>query len=436
MKKITALLILLLCFSLLFSGCRSFRLASSIDDLISPVAPSGENASVQNALDEFCKGGYSIKIPISGDYTTSFIFYDLDADKINEAIAFYEPSNNLGTVNMAVIKKNNDKWSVIDNIKGDATDVNAVDFCDVNNDGTVEILVCWSVISKTTGSNLNVYRQQVSDDKYSLKQISDSVTAAKFLCVDINSDGVNEVLVFTNGTSSESPKAELYSFTDNKKKLLGLTKLDSRITSYQSIIQGETDEGVCVYADAVKSDGDSMVTEFIYWSDYYDSIVSPFYSYSTGITGETSRSSMLICRDIDNDDTIEIPVDSSIKDLPSQITAQNWKAYENTVLVHKCYSLSCRRDGYVLVIPDKYYSKIKVKYDSDAREMKVLSKSDNKECFTVITEIVSSYNSNDEKYEGYTQILSDSGFVYLAKTEDNSEIKVTVEQLKDMIRAY
>lgn len=59
----------------------------------------------KSAVDEYCKSGYSIKIPATGNYTTSFILKDIDGDKINEAVAFYEPSNKVGTISMAVIKK-------------------------------------------------------------------------------------------------------------------------------------------------------------------------------------------------------------------------------------------------------------------------------------------------------------------------------------------
>ena len=90
-----------------------------------------------------------------------------------------------------------------------------------------------------------------------------------------------------------------------------------------------------------------MVTEFIYWSDYYNSIISPFYSYSTGRTKETLRSSQVTCRDIDDDGYIEIPEDTSSKKQSSEITSQNWVNYGNTVLSHKCYSFSCKRDGYI-----------------------------------------------------------------------------------------
>ena len=39
--KIIAILCLV---AFLFCGCNSFRLSSSIDDLISPISPSGDNA--------------------------------------------------------------------------------------------------------------------------------------------------------------------------------------------------------------------------------------------------------------------------------------------------------------------------------------------------------------------------------------------------------
>ena len=70
--KAIKILIPILCIALLFAGCGGFHLASSIDDLISPVAPAGADASVQSAMDAYCKGGYSVKIPAAGKYTTSY----------------------------------------------------------------------------------------------------------------------------------------------------------------------------------------------------------------------------------------------------------------------------------------------------------------------------------------------------------------------------
>lgn len=435
MKKFRVLLIVL-CLSLLFAGCSNFRLASSIDDLISPVSPSGDNAGVQNAVDEYCKSGYLIKIPSSGDYTTSFIFYDLDGDGADEAVSFYEPSDDRGTVSLAVLKKNNDKWSVVADIKGDGTDVKSVDFCDVNNDGQVEILVCWNVIAKSTNSKLDVYNWIQDDEGYRLEQIGDSITAGDFICADMNNDSVNEVVVFNIGSSAESPTAELYSFADNSKRRIGRTKLDSTIISFENIIAGETTEGISIYADALKNDGSAMVTEFLYWSNYYDSIVSPFYSYASGKTSDTTRSSIINSKDIDGDGEVEIPVDAKVSDLPEQITAQNWMIYKNTVLNHKCYTYSCKRDSYSLLVDDDLFDDVIVRYDNDNRMMSVVSKDGEQECFSIIAVVSSAYNSNELTLQGYTEIFTDSGFVYLAKVNNQSQVSFTMDDLKNMIKSY
>lgn len=415
----------------MLSGCSSLRI-SSIDDLITPVSPSGDDAGILAAVDEYCKSGYSVKVPLSGHYTTSFIRYDLSGDGNDEAVAFYEPADKLSTVEMALLRKNGNSWKVVESIIGEGTDVNSVEFCDLNNDGIVEIIVCWSVISRSTASNLCVYKQNCNDADYSIQLLDNSVSSSDFVCADINGDGVNEVLAFTTGSVSVSPKAELYSFSSGKKRLIGETKLDSSIISFDNIVCGETDEGISIYADAVRSNGGSMVTEMLYWSDYYDSVISPFYSYSTGRTKDTTRSNMINSRDIDGDGEIEIPLDRSVSSLPEEITAQNWVSYANTVLNHNTYSIACEKDCYLLVLNDEAFSKLKFSYSSDLREL--TAKSGNEEVFKILTVIKSGYDSS--KFADYTEIYSDSGFAYLAKVNGQSAVKISIDDIKNSIRTY
>lgn len=427
MKKVKIfLLAVVIC--LTFSGCNSFRI-SSIDDLISPVSPSGDDAGILAAVNEYSKGGYSIKIPSTGKYTTSFILHDLNGDGTDEAIAFFERNDNLGEVDMAVLSKSNNSWNVIDNISGEGVDVNSIDFSDLNNDGSEEIIVCWGMISKSATSNLCVYAVE-SDLK--LKLMTDSITAGEFISADINSDGTNELLVFTFGSYSESPKAELYSLKSGGKELIGETKLDSSIISFSKITCGETDEGMSVFADAVRANGASMVTELLYWSDYYDSIISPFYSYSTGKTVETSRDNMITSRDINSDGEIEIPLDKSVDGLPGEVTAQSWVAYESTVLKRRTYSYAVKRDGYLLVFDDDLFEKAHIQYDSETRQLNVTDGKDN--IFSIITVMRANYNSSD--YTEFTEIYSDSGMVYLCSVDDNAGIKLSVDDIKSIIRTY
>lgn len=427
MKKVTiVLLAILLCFS--FSACRSLRI-SSIDDLIAPVSPSGEDADILAAVDDYCKGGYSIKIPSTGNYTTSFIIHDLDGDGKDEAIAFFEPADTIGVVNMTVLTKGITSWHVVGSIAGDGTDVNCVDFSDVNNDGQEEIIVCWSKLSNSVTSNLCIYC--VGSDFMPVLTV-DSITACDFVSVDINDDGENELLVFNFASTVSSPKAELFKINGESRSLIGETKLDSTIASIKNITCSKTDEGTSVFVDAMRSNGDSMVTELLYYSNYYNSVISPFYSYSSGRTKETTRSNTILCSDIDDDGEIEIPLDRSAPGLPNEITAQNWVSYNNTVLNHKAYSLACKKDKYVLRLSDEIISQMTVAYDESAREL--LIGDGTNDLIRLRTVIKSSYSSDD--YSSYTQIFSDSGFVYLAIVNESVDGNITIDELKNSIKPY
>ncbi len=422
---------LLVCF--LLSGC-SFRMASSIDDLISPISPFGDNANIQSAMDAFAKNGYSLKTPSSGDYITSYNFYDIDSDGIDEAFAFYEPNDNLGTVDLAVLDKNDDSWSVVCNIDGVGKDVYSLSFSDITGDSVPDVIVCWDVISNSSTHELVAYKYNSDGTETSLKSIDDSITVSNYICVDMNSDSVNELLVFKiNSASRSSAKAELYYAQKGSMRLLGETKLDSHILSYSDLKIENAENDIRVYADAIGSDGKSMLTEVIYWSDTYNTIISPFYSYSTGLTKETSRNSMVNSVDLNDDGLIEIPTDKQLKKLPTQVKAVDWKIYKNTTLIHTDYTLLVRDDRYQIVIPDKYINKISVSYDEKSSVMTVSNKDTKKDIFSVTLALKANFDKSN--YSGYEIILENSGYYYLAKLGNDNDINLSINELKQGIKS-
>lgn len=429
------LLVPIIVIAMVFTGC-SFRLASSVDELISPVAPAGDNADVQNALDSYCKGGFSLKTPVGGEYTTSYIFYDVDADGEDEAVAFYEPASNLGTINMAVIDKVDNQWSVVSNIEGDGADIYSVNFGDLNGDEIPEFIVLWDVIANSSNHVLSVYTQQSANKDTSLVRSGKELPTNEYTIVDIDSDGVNEIMMFTlDAGDSITAYANLYSYSKGAPKLLAKTKLDGHIISYKNIISEKVNGTVYVYADAINLNGSQMHTEVIYWSDNYDSIISPFYSYSTGVTKNTVRNAMLTSRDINGDGFVEIPLDAEMEGVPTYIEAVNWKQYKGSVLDHVSYSIAVQKDNYQIIIPDDYFDKISVTYDPSNAVLTVKDKDDNV-VFSVLSLLKSHYDENIEKYSGYTEIMNKSGYIYLANTDTQSDIKFTTDDLKSMIKSY
>lgn len=434
MKHIRAIL-LLLAISLLLGGC-SFKLAASADELINPISPTGINADVQNALNSYCKGGYTLKTPLSGNYTTSFIFYDIDLDDEDEAIVFYQQSSDPERTDMAVIDKNGDSWNVICNVEGDGADVYSVDFCNLNSDPYVEPVVLWDTITNSSSHLLSAYRQIYDGGNLTISKIEKSMTVSNYIPVDIDNTGIDELMVFTvSGGKSPSAKATLYKFENDGFNARSSTKLDGHITGYKSIVSESTDQGFCVFADALKEDEKQMLTELIIWSDYYDEIVAPYYSYSTGTTGNTTRKSMLSSMDVNGDGYIELPLDAEDIALPEQVEAINWKQYRNSVLKHVCYTLAVKKDDYQILIPDDYFNEITVAYDTENSEMTVSDKKGNL-VFAINFLLKSQYNENSSAYADYTEIMSDSGYIYLAVCGNDSDIKISTDELKSMIKSY
>ena len=426
----TLICAVLVCF--LLSGC-SFRVSSSIDDLISPVSPFGDNADIKKALDDYVQNGYSLKAPDSGDFITSYNFYDLDGNQTEEAIAFYEPGDNLGTIDMAIIQKINDKWTVTENIVGEGKEVHSLEFDDINGDGDTELIVCWNVIAGSSSHELCVYRTESAEDGLKLEMIDGSKTVNNYITVDLYGDKTDELLLFEiNAGSSSSAKAELYSVLDNELKLIGETKLDSHITSYENLKIEKAEETVRVYADALGTDGSSMLTEIIYWSRSYDTIVSPFYSYSTGLSTDTIRNHPLPSLDVNGDELIEIPIDYELETVGENISAFDWQIYKRSVLMHAAYSLYAEKDGYIVLIPDKYINKISASYNEERREMTVYNNETNNEVFSIMPVLKATYS--DEKYPDYNNVLESSGYCYLVWQGSDEDIVITADELKEFIK--
>lgn len=429
--KLTAAVLLL---SLVLSGC-SFRFASSVDELISPVSPQGDDADVQNALSSYVSGGYTLKTPSGGEFTTAFSFFDVDGDSADEAVVFYEPEKTPGKICMAVIDKTAQNWSVIYNISSEYSDVYSLSFSDLTGDGILEFVVLWDVISNSTNHVLTVYRQNTGNG-YSLEPVGSELTVNNCIVVDMDLDSVNEMLAFTIETGDEiSASATLYEYSDGGRETIGRTKLDGHISYYDDIQYDVEDDRVYIYADAVKSDGTQMLTEVIYWSDYYNTIISPFYSYSSGVTNATSRSVMLNCSDVDEDGITEIPTDAQKDAMPADVYAVEWNKYNDSVLVKDCSSIVVVKDEYQLIISDAYFDKIKVLYSPEDSLLTVTDQND-EILFSVMCVLKAHYDSASTSFAGFTAVAESSGYVYLVHTENGGNGDFSADAVKSMLRTY
>lgn len=430
--KLLKAVVCLLVVTILFSGC-SMRLYSSVDDLISPVSPFGENAEIKKAMDSFAPHGYSLKAVGAGEYISSYSFYDLNGDGTDEAIAFYEPSDNLGTVDMAVIQKKDDVWTVVVNIQGEGKEVDSISFDDLDDDGVTEIFVSWNVIANSSNHELCLYHFEETEDTATLQQLDDSITVNNFITADFFGQGVKDLLLLEiNGGNSQVNKAELYSLSGGELKKLGETKLDAHVSSYVKLSVQPEDDGDKIYADGLGTDGSSMLTEIISWSDHYGTIVSAFYKYDTAITKETRRNLPIPSMDLEEDGVMEVPIECSYTDYDEEVTVFDFCNYSRYVMLHKVYALYCERDGYIMTLPDEIVAEVSGSYDVEQHEMRVINQKTQQTLFSVMPVLKATYSA--EKYPDYTVILEENGYCYLAAEGDDETLQITVSDLKNMIR--
>ncbi len=62
----------------------------SVESLLSPPMQSGKNGELQEAFNTLKKNDkIQLKTPLAGDYQTSFVLFDVNGDKNDEAFIFY-----------------------------------------------------------------------------------------------------------------------------------------------------------------------------------------------------------------------------------------------------------------------------------------------------------------------------------------------------------
>ncbi len=418
--------------AVLCSGC-SFNLAASADDLIAPVLPEGENSEVQGALKNFCGNSFVLKAPLSGEYTTPYIFSDLNSDGEDEAVVFYEIPGDSEIINMAIISKLSGEWEVAENITGESPEVYSIEFVDFNNDGNVELVVLWNMISNSSNHVLAVYLQDYETDDYAVSRVGDTINLDDYICVDINGDDKTELIALVIDSANTSARAIMYKYQSDGMQSAGSTKLDGHISEYSNVSVENNGEDIYIFADAVSSNMAQSLTEIIKYSDYYSTIISPFYSYATASTSDTVRTFVMNSTDLDGDGSVEIPLDADFN-AGKYVKAVEWKNYDGNALKHSCYSLALLDDAYQVFVPDSYIddSMISVKYNSKDSVMTIEDMSGNS-VLKVRKVLTSDYQQSDSDFEGYFELFNVSGYTYLAKCGKSKEIPLAEEEIMQMV---
>lgn len=318
MRKALAVLLLgaILCFSL--SGCSPFTVFDA-KNLMSPPKANADQQAIHKLL-QGSQQDVTFVYPKSGQNRSAIIMQDFTGDGVKDAIGFCSLENAGGVVVQFLIKTAGE-WHTAASFTNTALQVDRVCFADLTGSGVSDVLIGWGSAAGTTGRTaaVNAYHY----DGNSIEEYTLGIYGEMAL-TDLDGDGVSEVFTVDTflpaeeeGDEPSPATARLYAWRDGSMRKLYSAGADNSIISYSSALSGQltpTLRGVVL--DGSKADG-SMTTQVFYLEDGTLKNAPP------GVNAEDysnlfSRPSTapIVCRDINGDGLIEIPVVSLLPSIP------------------------------------------------------------------------------------------------------------------------
>ncbi|MBQ5823240.1 MAG: VCBS repeat-containing protein, partial [Clostridia bacterium] len=369
MKKITTVVALLLIISIAFSGC-SFELRS-IESLMRPPYNSVES-ELENSIKKLLGNQISYRSPESGEYHSAITIRDINFDGYDEAIVFYVNNNDVSVVRMCVMTKSGEEWVLVSDFAGNGSDVLKVEFADLNADDDDEIMVTWFLFDDKSQKVLSVY---TSGAEQSLMTVSACISEPYNLMIlaDVYGADSKQLLVaYHNATRSSGAATLRLIDVDEKDEVMLLNELvlDDRIISLSSMLYDYPTENALprFYIDAEISDG-QCITQVVTWNPKSHKLESVLNDSEN--PGLTVRSNDLLCRDVDGDGIIEIPLRKLMSESINSDTSLGyllaWCKVNRKGLQECEYYVVNLLESYTLYFTESWKNKVFVHSDNPAR---------------------------------------------------------------------
>ena len=286
-------------------GCDITNLSK--EDMLRPPKTMGDEAEIEKLISKTAKGPYTLKYPKSGSYRSAIVMHDINGDNVDEAIAFFRDKEGSAGVHMLVMYENDGKWNISADFVNESTDVDSLDFADIDQSSGQEILVGYATYA--TGVNfLTAYTFQNG----TTNAIETNQNYSAFYCGNLDNSGKNKVITLSLFSPKNEAKATLLEYDSKGKTLFAKASaaMDPNIISYKNAVftdLGDNLRGLVV--DGALASGE-LNTQVIYFSKPLNILRNPLYKDKS--PNPTQRSSAVYSSDINNDMKVKIPTVSTL----------------------------------------------------------------------------------------------------------------------------
>ena len=357
-----------------------------------PPMPDEEKYKIKLLLDTLVSGTITFCSPKSGNYRMACTEHDIDGDKSDEAVVFYQEKLN-GVTQMYIhfFRKDANEWVSIDQaIKADGEDIYSFEIVDLNRDGTDEIIVLWeNDDSHKSSKTLAVY--EYDNESFSFDCVT--TQCEDVTIVDLKYGGSYELVTISLETTETATVAKAAIYEYDKYGLIDIKDfvLDSGVIGYAGIVSstiddaennnanasGEREYFSHVMIDCYYQSRNQLMTYVIYWPK--DIFTKEYMDEPEMFDPDPSlviRDNVITSRDVDNDGTIDVPTvmefckvfknngDTTTSSM-EQIIA--WRTYDTTLFT-SVYMVVNTEFNYTVTIPEKWISDISIMRSSSKNE--------------------------------------------------------------------
>ena len=214
----------------LLTGC---GIGSSVDTLLLPPMLSDEQKAIYTALTASAGSNISLVYPRGGAYRSAFVFYDLDMDGADEAVVFYDDTDDSeNSVRVNILHRENNGWRSVYDHAGAGSYIEQVCDADLGGTGRVRMAIGYGYMTPTE-KTLKIYSlgDCVLNTEY-------TETYYKTMNMDMDGDGSEDIAVINCNNENHAAYVSLVTDRGNGTECTSTVDLSESTADLPSVIGG------------------------------------------------------------------------------------------------------------------------------------------------------------------------------------------------------
>lgn len=363
--------------AIMLCGCSG----GSIENLLTAPKLTQEQTKIYQALINSTGSSVNLKYPRGGEFRSAFVLQNIDDEPGDEALVFYESQSvqsGESALRMKVLDQYDGEWQAVYDLACVGSEVDSISFAKLGSGDVTEVIVCYSMLNQTEKTlSVMTYGDGIISELYS----------GSYACMevmDLNADGMDELVTVVPDKTSQTSMAMMFTKTDEGLVKLSETPLGGSGADFVSVTKGQLSENITgLFVDYSRGNG-MYGTDVLYCMG--GRLVTPVYraANSDGVQANAisrfTNDYMTDIRstDIDGDGYLEIP---SMMPLPGyetltrseQLCAVVWYTVKDNRYEQEYYSYYSSKYNFALLFPNRWQGVVSAVVNSQDNEIVFIS---------------------------------------------------------------